>query len=494
MSNSQAPFVALLLEDIKEAQKFNRTFRKLGILPQYFSNLGEFWKATLEEKPVLAIVDIKVMSDRNFFLGDHPHVKSESLPLVFYYKEQTKALLSSTTDIFHFGFICKEEGRAQLHSNYDGQVKSVLKRVNKYVDLGNDNTRLVDDLKRERNKTRLLISSGQRQRQKREIEKLQIKIIDRVEAAPSALSFFDRINYAMSSWKELDRFAYFELSDSGNKLISPKVQSSKYTMIPSLWLGEKGKNGIEYFAQNMAYQVASDLLGEEVKVIRIYGKNDLPDALLFLNIEESVKSLFDWRVFETFLSSAFRKEYISDEYEKGHLEKSSSWNFLTVLDEEFNENFKGKSQLIDIGFGQLHNLINKNQGVAFFWKSFCDDFVTGLRKGIKKPLTLSFFGVDHLAVLLEGETDHGEFEFIKKYAMDFSYWRYFEDEDTIFSEIIEADVKMVPVSARAYLSYIQKPKDAQQSRRRTFQTNDSKKIAWGSAVDVNSFGDTMNEV
>jgi len=72
--------VALLLSDLNEVKEICGVFRKLGIIPHFYEDLKTFWSGTLENTPSLCIVDVKMMSEGELTLHEHPSVKSENCP------------------------------------------------------------------------------------------------------------------------------------------------------------------------------------------------------------------------------------------------------------------------------------------------------------------------------------------------------------------------------------------------------------------------------
>ena len=134
--------VALLLSDLNEVKEISTVFKKLGIIPHFYEDLKTFWTGTLDRTPSLCIVDVKKMSEGEFALHDHPLVKAEKLPLVFYYTHNTEPLLVSTFDFFHLGLLKKSEQGALPGAVYDTQLRSILKRLNHLIGLEKENHNL----------------------------------------------------------------------------------------------------------------------------------------------------------------------------------------------------------------------------------------------------------------------------------------------------------------------------------------------------------------
>ena len=90
--------VAILMEDILKAKEISNVFRLVGIVPEYYEDLREFWKSTLVAAPSFCIVDVKMMNQEELLFKDHPLVVKGKMPTAFYFNEDSKALLFSTFD------------------------------------------------------------------------------------------------------------------------------------------------------------------------------------------------------------------------------------------------------------------------------------------------------------------------------------------------------------------------------------------------------------
>ena len=111
----------------------------------------------------------------------------------------------------------------------------------------------------------------------------------------------------LEKWEAIDGYGLYELNQNGQKLISPEISKRRYHPFPSLWLGQVNAQGIEFFAQEMATQVANDLFEIEPVTIRIHAGASNPDLLLFVSFKEERMMNFPWDIFETMLSSSLRR-------------------------------------------------------------------------------------------------------------------------------------------------------------------------------------------
>jgi len=122
--------VALLLCDMKDVQDISGVFRQAGVIPHYYDDLKSFWSGVTLKIPTLCVVDVRRMSEGELLFKDHPLVVKQALPVVFIYDNETTPLLYSTYGIFNYGLL-------NTSLNFTGQIKSLLWRVNKELDLEN---------------------------------------------------------------------------------------------------------------------------------------------------------------------------------------------------------------------------------------------------------------------------------------------------------------------------------------------------------------------
>jgi len=56
-----------------------------------------------------------------------------------------------------------------------------------------------------------------------------------------------------------------------------------------------------------------------------------------------------------------------------------------------------------------------------------------------------------MGFLVEARNSDEFFELLKNFAAKFSYWKYFEDSDSVVAKLIQPKTQMIPLSAFAYL-------------------------------------------
>lgn len=441
--------VALLMEDMQEAKELSRVFKKMEIHPYVYTDLRSFWQGTLERLPSLSIVDVKLSSQSGLFLKDHPYLKTEQMPLAFYLSEQNKPLLHSVYEIFHLGVIRKGE-------SYLGQVKSTLKRLNKMISL--EETTQSESFKTKKFDQQIsrLIEQNESLKEKSYYHRLLNSYCQRFEMR-DAEDFFSACAQSLQSFKEVQEFAFLELSSNKQKLISPELNESKYRKIPALWLGQTCADGIELFAQNMASQVGVDLMGGELMSLSIKGAKENPEAMLFIRVEETqMLNFFEWDALERFLSGLYSTYQLRNSRSvTGPGRWLSAWDLMSIIDEQLYENKEADGpQLINVEFSSLVNRIQeKNE--RFYWKNFFEDFINRLNAHVSEDFQVSPFGVDVLSFLVPKKEADSFFIQLKNYAARYPYWKYFANSDVALAQSLKPVVRMVPFSSRGYLKSIE---------------------------------------
>ncbi len=445
--------VALLMYELEEVKELTSVFKKLGIIPHFYEDLKTFWQAALERMPNLCIVDVKKMSECELVLRDHPLVLTEELPLLFYYSDKTEPLLVSTHQLFHLGTLKK-------CSNYEGPLKAILKRLNKF------------HLVEQNNLMFKMVNHSQRENiEKLEMEKRAIVEVDQYQSMVKKVclefevlrgksDLMKGLERVFQGIDEIEEFAVMELSFNGQKLISPLSGVQKFRNIPSLWLGQACQNGIELFAQNMASQIAIDIMGGELVSLLIKGSKTFPDKIIFIKSKNEVfANNFDWNLLEAYLNGFYAsyQKKISAElpFEKKF---TSSFEAMSFIDQYlFGAGpgiTKGDYRLIDVDLTELIKLIMKKTSNRFYWSRFEKEFINKLEIQTRVDFRVFDFGANHLSFLVTSSDLDSFYDELKDFSLKFSYWKYFEDSDGVLTQVIKPKISMVPLSAFAYLSKV----------------------------------------
>jgi hypothetical protein len=456
--------VALLLSDLNEVKEISAVFKRLGIIPHFYEDLKTFWNGTLERIPSICIVDVKKMSEGEFVLQNHPAVIAEKMPLIFFYSKNTEPLLVSTNNFFHLGFLKKCE-------DYESPLRAILKRVNHFLELEFENLHLKKDLQTLNQSIEQLKYEKETIELTDQYQSMVKSVCLQLEDLRGESEFFKAVEKTFQGIDEIAEFALLELSFNGQKLLSPISQVQKFRSIPSLWLGQACPQGIELFAQNMATQVAIDIMGGDLVSLLIKGNQSKPDKIMFIKSKnELFYNQFDWNMLEAYLSG-FYASFKNQLDSKPSVEKkfSSTFEAMSFLDKflygnqasETNEQklaTKKDFRLIDVDLNNLIDIILKRSNNRFFWEKFEKEFINKLEIQTRCEFKSFSQGVNNISFLVESRELDSFFSELKEFASRFSYWKYFEDHDAMLAQMISPKVTMVPLSAYAYLKASQNTK------------------------------------
>ena len=186
MSSNNGPIVALLIDDPVETKNLSSLFKRMGFTPVCFEDLEVFWNKVEEQRPVLSIVDVKLMSKGDLILKDHPLIQNDDLPIAFYYTDETAPLTVSTYEIFHMGLVKRSQ-------NYAPSLKCALKRAVKYWSLKGKTTKVNQKLQK----------TVKRTLQDSQI-RIYLKIIKLWFSFKDENSFFDSGEKVFGNWPEIE--------------------------------------------------------------------------------------------------------------------------------------------------------------------------------------------------------------------------------------------------------------------------------------------------
>lgn len=450
--------VALLLSDLNEVKEISSVFKKLGIIPHFYEDLKTFWTGTLERLPALCIVDVKKMSEGNLVLRDHPAVQAEEMPLLFYYTEKTEPLLVSTHQFYHLGIL-------KQSAHYEGPLKAILKRLNKVSALEQHylSQKLVTTAQKEQIERLELALRAEKQADN--YQSMVKSVCLEFEKYRMEADFFKAVSSVFHGIDEIEEFAFLELSFNGQKLISPISHLQKFRNIPSLWLGQACPHGLELFAQNMATQVAVDIMGGDLVSLLIRGTELRPDKIIFIKSKnETFFNNFDWNMMEAYLNgfyATFKNKLnapINNEKKLSSTFEAMSYldQFLfgqTVNEAATNKNYQDM-RLIDLDLASLLKIVLKKGSNRFYWNRFALEFINKLEIQSRIDFRFFDFGVANIGFLVKANDLDVFFDQLKEFANRFQYWKYFEDSEGILAQVVQPKVSMSPMSAHAYLTKV----------------------------------------
>lgn len=447
--------VALLLEDLSLAKEFSDIFRELGVVPHFYEDLESFWNGTLEVLPTLSLIDVKKMHEGNLLLKNHPFVLNEQMPMAFYFTTASAPLLHSTFDFLNLGTILQG-------ANYKGQMKSILKRLNKILSYEHMLSNLELEKGKLSNQVRGLIEVSQVYKEDNYYEKYLKSIFNSFDKTKrTAFDFFSACESVFSEHQDIMEFSFVELSANGQRLVSPEGQSMKYVTIPSLFLGKTCKQGIADFAQNMSSQVAVELLGGEVMSLNITGSEVNPDIIIYLRLSDlELAERIDWAALESHLNGIYAHFRDSGKaIIKREARFITPWEAFSLFDKQIKMaslgDIKNQYSLVDIDLSELIQTARIGDSGEFSWKEFFQDFVTRITSSFSYELKFISMGVSNLGVVCDHEHVDQVMKHLKNVSVRFSYWRYFEKSDALLSKNLKPEIKMIPASAEAYLLHVE---------------------------------------
>lgn len=448
--------VALLISDLKVAKELSQIFRKTGVIPHIYESLTTFWTGIMNDRPNLCVVDVRLMNDGELIFKNHPSVLDGSLNVSFLWNDDCEPLLFSTYEIFNYGLI-HEKG------SYLGQVKSILKRFNQFQDMAFEKSQSQSQAMDLEGRIGRVIQANEEIKEREYFDNFLKSTMTKFDAQRNQADFIDAVRNVFGTISEFQNYSILELSKSGQKLFSPKIEEFKFQEIPSLWLGRTCEKGIEFFAQNMASQVALELLGGNLMSLLIRGKQEHPEKMIFIKVEtEEMLESFQWETFERYLSGL----YCYFQYRNQHTDSSEEsvwqpWELFQFLEQSGlgaipGETVRGGFEnwaMIDLDFSSLEKTIKEKEGIRFFFKNFFKDFTTGLRNQKGLDFYVTCFGIKNMTLLMGRENLDENFIALKSYCKRFPFWKYFEETDIALTRSLMPTVKMVPLSMKGLNSY-----------------------------------------
>lgn len=450
--------VAILLEDVTSARSLASSFRKLGVLPIHYESLENFWIEVEGDLPDLVVVDVRKMSEGDLLLIDHKLVKNESLSLVFYYDDSSIPLVNSTYDIFNYGSIRKS-------LNYDGQLKTILARFNRFFGHYEANEILKQRVNLLQTKNGKLVGEIHDYKEREDFDRFLEELVNRVSERSQTDDFDKAILDILCDWQEVQSVGMYELTANCQRLVSSTIKHNKFVQLPALWLGQVCRNGVEFFAENMASNVAMDLIGKggkNVVTLRVHGLQNSAELLFFLRLSEEYIPNFNWPMLEKMLSSVYRlsllKKQINNKAEKKNI--FTPWEMIEFLDVEYAKGdavaTASDKQLVVVNFDKLFKTIKERPKLRFNWTQFYKDFLFYLERNIDCSYIVSHWGVENLTFIIERKSFEEFFISLKSLSDRFSYWRYFEDSALVLAVELAPAVEAVPFSPMAYLRHVER--------------------------------------
>lgn len=443
--------VALLFQNIEDVKFFSSLMREMNIIPFFYEDLKSFWKGIEDSTPDLSFVDIRMMSEGELTLKDHPVVQRGGMNLIFYANEKTSPLLISAFNLPHVGIVHSGMFVAE-------QFKTVMKRFFEMRSLKEKLTSVESEARQKEQELEMVTKVREMNDQRIGYRQYMSILTKDANSLKNKVDFFKAVEVFFERIQEIDEFAFLELSFNGQKLISPLSSSAKFRMIPNLWLGSQSQHGIEPFAQNMAAQIITEAMGGDLISLTIKGINEHPDKMIFIKTRvEAFFNEFDWNLFEEFLNGIYSSYLLRSQKERS-IEKRQIKPFeaLQLFDQGLFAGHSSLSQsdLAMIDLSSLFEVIKKRKTTRFFFEKFFEDFTTRLETQTRIDFRLVEVSLKHWIFVVNADRFEDFYKDLKDYAQKFQYWKYFEDAEPFLTMDIKPRIRQIPVSSLAVLQIL----------------------------------------
>lgn len=441
--------VAILMDDLSCAKEVAGALRQNNIFAHLYESLDDFWVACNVSVPDLVIVDVTKMSQGSIKFKNHPRVLDRSLFYAFFSKDSTKILLQSTLGLNPVAYI-------HYDSSLAAQLSCLVKNRIQNIKLFKEKNELDHRIHRIQSRSQRILSERSQAEEFRAQFEFIRNFCSEIEDEAMGHDFIQALVAKLEVWDGIDSYGIYELNQSGQKLISPEISRKKHHPFPALWLGQVNAEGIEVFAQDMAYQVASDLFETSPVVIKIFAGSSCPEILLFLSFKQDHLQSFPWDILESMLSSSYRKLKLYRDLPHYNSQFLPMWEALDSMDKLQNTSVNGETKIVALNLIPLVHIAKKRSSNKFFWSAFFNEFFIQLSGRIQKSTKLSLFGPWHILFFIPRENLELETQMLQNFICQFSYWKYFEDNSQILSEEMLPELKLIPPSSANYLRLFEK--------------------------------------
>lgn len=441
--------VAILMDDLHAAKEMTSSLRTQGIFAHLYQTLDEYWVATNIESPDISIIDVTRMSSGTIQFKNHPKVVTKQLNYAFFSKDSTKILLQSTLGLHPMGYL-HQDMTLGVQMNY--LIESVRREKQNKAEMNELKDRV----------NRLQARSGRllTERHKAENFKASFQFIREflsdLESKRSITEFQQTLAHKFSQWDLIKNFGFYELNQSGQKLIAPELDKVNSVSFPSLWLGQTNAHGIEFFAQDMALQVAVDLFENEPKVLKLHGAEMNPDAMIFIETKQIEEDIFPWEIFELMLTQAYRQVRLQEDRPITSSQAIPMWEAMELMDRFQTQAGEESGKIIFISMTSLLQTIKRRHNNRFYWSAFYHEFFSVISQKLDKSSRMSVLSPGHIAIFVEREKLEGEHIRLQGILRQFSYWRFFEDDAQVLGAEIYPQIRLLPPSANYCLKMMEK--------------------------------------
>ncbi len=458
--------VAILMDDLIAAKELTSALRSQGIFAHLYQTLDEYWVAANIETPDISIIDVTRMSSGPIQFKNHPKVISKNLNYAFYSKDSTKILLQSTLGLTPMAYLHQD-------MTIGIQMNQLIESARREKAHKNEMNELKERVIRLQARSGRLLTERHKAETFRASFQFIREFLSDLESKTSVGEFQQALAHKFSQWEMVKSFGFYELSQNGQKLIAPEMNKKNFVPFPSLWLGQTNSHGIEFFAQDMGFQVAIDLFEAEPKVMKLHGSEINPEMMVFVETTQNEEEFFPWEVFELMLTQAYRQVRLQEDRPVVATQAIPMWEAMELMDRWQSQAGEESGKVIFISMTSLLNTIKRRQNNRFYWSAFYHEFFSSLTSKLDKASRLSVLGPGQIVVFVEKEKLEAEHQKIQSMLRQFSYWRFFEDDAQVLAADIYPHVKLLPPSAQYCLRVMEK--DWSESSESEFVVNPTKR-------------------
>ena len=433
--------VSILCSHVQQAKQLRDILKQCSVFTYIYTSFDEFWKNSQTELSHLYLVDITMASGDERAMNDHPQYQSKQMNVVFYYNPRSLPLLTTPYKVNSFGYFDIEG--PDLSTELSLILDSLQAQENNKREVG----KLKVELHQTRQQLHRSVEKVQNYAQECDYQKLLAKIIHQMDCQCQRYDFFSALDKVVGGLDFIHRYALFELTYNGQKLVSPRSMGRKYRTFPSLWLGmDHGILGIQQYAQGLAHQVAVDYMGEEVVSLGLKPRAETPPQLLvYLKGDSALFKHLNWDLLQSLLSGFYGRSLLR-EWDRS--QKSSHfigpWEFYDLLTDTggIKEN---PCCLLILEFQHLVAALTKKSHDDFQWKRFYEEFSTRLDARIKHDYFSTCLGRWGMAFFVSYQYQEQLRVTLEEFSQKFAYWRFFDDPDEIL--VLNLDPRLITLKA-----------------------------------------------
>ena len=426
-----------------------------------YTDFEHFWSETQKGGTPLYLVDVERACEGEHSLTDHPAYRAGQMNIIFYHTPRTLPLMSSAYRIHALGDVDLEA------DDLSQRLSSIMDAFSIRREKERENEQLKAKLYKSEQRFHKAVEQFQQESQRFDYHQLLVQFIRKIEHKYDGHNFLTAFSAVMEEVDFIDEYAFYELNDSGQKLVSPRIQGKKSYRFPSLWLGmNHGTHGIHEYVQGLAHQTATDCFqGQVVSLAPRISSGALPLVLVYLVVDTHVYQQLDWSLLESFLGGIYASSGKNKTEQTRQFSRfMNQWEFGDLLvDQEGHQDDQGKVLILD--FERLLTVVNKEEGEdCFRWQRFCQEFM-GLLEGDRRyDYSATFLGRWGMAFLVFEEDYRGLKAWLWELSQKFAYWKFFEDPDSILAQNLIPHLRTCTALRTDFFTYVAK-RDGQEAHR-----------------------------